>query len=605
MDTGRMIFPPEPSDHLRIVAIIQARMGSTRLPGKVLMSVAGQPLIWHVVNRLKRSQLIEQIAVTTSVNPRDDAIVEWCQQNSVPVIRGPEDDVLARFARAAELLDADVIVRVAADAPFVDPGFVDHLVTALLEQDCDYVRLEDGAGAGALEGVDPFTRRALDKLMMDAREDKIAREHVTGYFKLHPQFVRTARAHAYPSLAREAVRLTVDTKDDLAFVEAVHERMAARAGEASLADLLVLLDREPQLRPSHAKAEPKPLPSVRGSALICCDGGGEQGYGQLKRMTGLARALRDDEGIAVRFLVDGQAEALDFVRASGFEATDFGSSNIKALAEQQSPNVVICDGADGVTRADLEELSRRSIVALIDDVSDRRRAADFAYYPPLPQIEALDWGIARCVVRIGWEWALLGGARIASSVPRMLPRPTLLVSMGESDAMGLTLGVARALKQLEPLFRARFVIAPGMADGAKLANAIVGLAPHFETVEGASDLATEYAACDLALTSFGVAAYELAAAGVPAVYLCQNEDHALSASAFERAGLGVSLGLAVRAAPADVARTVWALLSDRSRLREMRATALATIDGEAVSRIARDLATAISAKSPLPHRGRG
>jgi spore coat polysaccharide biosynthesis protein SpsF len=465
------------------------------------------------------------------------------------------------------------------------------------------VLLEEGAGA-AQEGVDPFTRRALDKLMMDAREDRIAREHVTGYFKLHPQFVRTARAHPYPSLAREAPRLTVDTQDDLAFVEAVHERMAARAGEASLADLLALLDREPQLRPSNAPGRPAPLPSASGSALICSDGGGEQGYGQLKRMTGLARALRDHEGIAVQFSINGGAEAVEFVRASGFEATDCPSSNFKALAEQQSPDVVICDATETLTRADLEQLSRRSIVAVIDNGSESRLASDFAYYPPLPQIEALDWSGARCAVRVGWEWALLGGARAASSVPRMLPRPTLLVSMGDADAMGLTLGVARALKQLEPLFRARFVIAPGMADGAKVAKAIVGLAPHFETVEGASDLATEVAACDLALTTFGATAYELAAAGVPAVYLCQNEDHALSASAFERAGLGVSLGLAVRAAPLDVARTVWALLSDRPRLREIRATALATIDGEAANRIARDLATAISARSLLPHRGR-
>jgi len=262
-----MSFTPEPSDHLRIVAVIQARMGSTRLPGKVLRPIAGQPLLWHIVHRLKRSQFIEEIAVATSTNPRDDAIVEWCRDNNVIVVRGPEDDVLARYARAAELLDADIIVRVSSDAPFIDAGFIDHLLTSLMEQDADYVLLEDGA-VTAHEGVDPFTRRALDRLMMDASGDPAAREHVTGYFKLHPDFVRIARAPAYPALARDAGRLTIDTPDDLAFVEAVHARLQAKAGEASLADLLLLLEREPGLRALNGHVRQKAIAPSGGLALI-------------------------------------------------------------------------------------------------------------------------------------------------------------------------------------------------------------------------------------------------------------------------------------------------------------------------------------------------
>src|ERR1700743_97735 len=94
---GGMTVTPEPSDHIRIVAVIQARMGSTRLPGKVLKPIAGKPLLWHIVHRLKRSSFIEDIAIATSTNPRDDAIVEWARENGVTVVRGPEDDVLARF----------------------------------------------------------------------------------------------------------------------------------------------------------------------------------------------------------------------------------------------------------------------------------------------------------------------------------------------------------------------------------------------------------------------------------------------------------------------------------------------------------------------------
>ena len=215
-------------ENIRVVAVIQARMGSRRLPGKVLKPIAGKPLLWHIVHRLKACRLLEEIAVATSVNAADEAIVEWCNAEGVTVVRGPEDDVLARYAHAAEKLDADIIVRVSSDAPFIDAGFVDHLVATLIEQDGDYVMLEDGENC-AHEGVDPFSRRALDRLMMDAAHDPDAREHVTGYFRRHPEFVKTVRAKAYPPLAKKGRRLTIDTPDDLAFIEALHARLATRA----------------------------------------------------------------------------------------------------------------------------------------------------------------------------------------------------------------------------------------------------------------------------------------------------------------------------------------------------------------------------------------
>ena len=585
-------------EHLRIVAVIQARMGSTRLPGKVLKPVAGQPLLWHIVHRLKASHLIEEVAVATTTHPRDDAIVEFGQLHGVTVVRGPEDDVLARFARAAEMLDADIIVRVSSDAPFIDAPFIDHLVASMIEQGGDYVLLEEGA-VTAHEGVDPFTRRALDKLMMDAHGDAVAREHVTGYFKLHPDFVPIARAKPFPPLAREAGRLTIDTPDDLAFVEAVHARLDAKAGEASLGDLLLLLEREPALR-TNAHVKQKQLGVTGGLALIRCDGGGKFGYGHVKRMVALARALRDRDGMGVAFALNGSDDALVPIRRAGFEVEAVGADtrSLRHVVETRRPDMLVLDCREGPSREDVSSLDV-GMVAVIDDASERRLAADLAYYPPVPQAEALDWSGSHCLARIGWEWSLLGLAQTPPRPKPMSPRPTLLVAMGGSDPHELTLRMARALTRLDPVFRARFVIGPGMKDREKIAAAIVKLKSNFETIEGADDLATEYASADLALAAFGVTAYELASYGVPALYLCLTEDHALSASAFEYAGLGVSLGLAEQAADERIARSVLALLGDAQRRREMHQAGRMTIDGNGAARIAADLAGALSAKRGL------
>lgn len=582
----------------RIVAVIQARMGSTRLPGKVLKPVAGKPLLWHIVHRLRKSKLIEAIAVATSTNPLDDAIVEFCAANNLVAVRGPEDDVLARFARAAEVTDADVIVRVNADSPFIDAEFIDHLVEALIEQNGGYVLLEENAETAHC-GVDPFTRVALDKLMLVAHDDAVAKEHVTGYFKLHPDFVPIARAKAYPKLAKKGTRLTVDTPDDLSFVEAVHARLAAKAGEAALSDLLLLLEREPMLREINAHVRQKDITPQGGLALIRCDGGGDYGFGHVKRMIALARALRDREGIGAVFAVNGNEDALAPIRQAGFAAKLIDGPEGEFLSAAKDPDLVILDCREGPSRQAIADL-KGPLKITVDDGSERRLGCDVAYYPPLPQVAKMEWTGTACAPRVGWQWALLGPQQACERPRKQSPCPTLLVTMGGSDPFGLTLKCAQGLKKLDPVFRARFVIGPGFADKNRLARTLVGLSPNFETVEGARGLATEFAACDVALVAFGVTAYELAACGVPALYLGISDDHVQSASAFADAGMGVNLGHMDRIKPDEIAKAVRSLLGDSGRRREMRAAGLMTIDGAGAARIAADIAGELTARRANP-----
>ena len=153
--------------------------------------------------------------------------------------------------------------------------------------------------------------------------------------------------------------------------------------------------------------------------------------------------------------------------------------------------------------------------------------------------------------------------------------------------------VACGLAKITIPFGARFVIGPGFRNPARMAREIESMRPNFEAVQGVSDLGSEFASADLALVSFGVTAYELGALGVPALYLALTDDQLLSASAFERAGMGIRLGLGRVMRAEDIARAVWRLISDADRRRDMRAASLNTIDGKAGERIAQDLADAV------------
>jgi spore coat polysaccharide biosynthesis protein SpsF len=172
--------------------------------------------------------------------------------------------------------------------------------------------------------------------------------------------------------------------------------------------------------------------------------------------------------------------------------------------------------------------------------------------------------------------------------------------MGGSDPNSLTQRTAQALASLDSTFRIRFVIGGGMKHAGQVAAGIVAMKNNFETVEGADDLSTEYAAAELALCAFGVTAYELAAFGVPAIYLGLATDHALSGAAFQAAGMGVSLGIAEQVTDTEISGAVRDLMHNAARRRDMRGAGLAAMNGGGAARIAADLAQALKEeKAPL------
>src|SRR5215467_5606830 len=122
----------------RTIAIVQARMGSTRLPGKVMMKIGGRPLLVYLVERISRARTLDGIVVATTTNRRDNIIIEECERRGIPNFRGSELDVLSRYVSAARACEADIIVRVTADNPFTDPDSIDRVVDTLASGNVDY-----------------------------------------------------------------------------------------------------------------------------------------------------------------------------------------------------------------------------------------------------------------------------------------------------------------------------------------------------------------------------------------------------------------------------------------------------------------------------------
>jgi glutamate-1-semialdehyde aminotransferase/spore coat polysaccharide biosynthesis protein SpsF (cytidylyltransferase family) len=231
------------SEH-NVIAIIQARMSSTRLPGKVLADIAGQPMLERVFARVKQSRRVTSIVVATSENGADDAIAEYCAQKGIALYRGSESDVLDRYYQAAKLHRAETIVRVTADCPLIDPEVVDRVVVAYLTDDCDYA--SNTLVCTYPDGLDTevFSWAALEIAWQAARREA-DREHVTPYLRSSGRLrLRNVECELGRSLGGH--RWCVDDARDLDFVRAVYARFGKNLA-FGWRDVLSLLDADPTL----------------------------------------------------------------------------------------------------------------------------------------------------------------------------------------------------------------------------------------------------------------------------------------------------------------------------------------------------------------------
>ncbi len=576
---------------MRTVAIIQARMGSSRLPGKVLMPLVGKPILWHIIHRLRKCRHVDSIAVATSTSPTDDPIEEFVMGEGVEIVRGSEDDVLARYMLAAERLSAEIVVRITGDAPLIDPPTIDRLIETLIETDADYC-MRDPKVPCIHEGFCPFTFRALQKLVREGGDDPVAKEHVTAYFKEHLDFVRTVNISIEPDYQFAGARISVDTPEDLRFLEKIYSRLKVPAGDADVIDVVRLLREEPELLKINSHVHQKGVYERGRKILFRCDGDTEVGLGHIYRCLALADQMRDAHGCGVLFSMAAGRVGFDLVRAAGYpveQITDEGEEDtwLERTIEQWQPDALVLDVRSALARDSVDQWRKKGLLVItLDDPSERRLAADLAFYPPVPQVGKIDWTGFTGKLHVGWEWVVLRKqfARCPSRVPHV--RPTILVTMGGSDPSGLTLKVIEALEQLDDEFEMLVVIGPAFPHHNKLERLMATKRCRVDIRKNVTDMAALMTRADLAIASFGVTAYELAAMGVPAIYFCATQDHAESASTFVKEGVALSMGPNTMEPNRYLVEIVTDLMRNPSNRLSMERLARPMIDGKGAARIA-------------------
>lgn len=244
---------------MRTVAIIQARMTSTRLPGKILMEALGRPLLLYELERIKKIEQVDSVVVATTGNASDDPVAALCYAAGQPVFRGAEHDVLSRFYEAAMEHGAEAVVRFTADCPLVDPEISARAIGHYLDNNdrMDYCAVDVKFTPRPFpRGADTeaFSMRALAEACAEA-SSRHEREHVTPFIYERPDRYRSEWIEAERDLS--GYRLTVDTREDFELVKTVIERLYPANPDFSLKDALTLLDSDPALARLNATVQQK------------------------------------------------------------------------------------------------------------------------------------------------------------------------------------------------------------------------------------------------------------------------------------------------------------------------------------------------------------
>ncbi len=240
---------------MKTIAIVQARMGSKRLPGKALVDLGGETALGRVLRRLKRATSMAQVIVATSTSSSDDRILGECDRFDVECFRGSELDVLDRYYGAANAYRADTIARITADCPLIDPALVDETFCLFQQQQADYASNSLRRTYPRGLDVEVFTISGLKRAWQNALKP-YEREHVTPYFYEHPELFRLASVIGTTDYSQ--YRWTLDTAEDLQLLRAVYERFEGD-DTFSWRDVIALMEREPQLAELNCNVVQKSL----------------------------------------------------------------------------------------------------------------------------------------------------------------------------------------------------------------------------------------------------------------------------------------------------------------------------------------------------------
>ena len=349
----------------RVVAIIQARMGSTRLPGKVIEKIGGKPLLEILVNRLKKSKYVDDVTIATTKNTEDDAIEILANDKGINCYRGSEEDVLERFVESSRIFRADVVVRVTGDNPLIDIDLVDTLINVHLTNNLDYTYCLDtplGVSAEIIES------KVLEEISKKS-ELESEREHVTPYIRSHPKDYKVLKF--YSNLRNQNIRLTVDTNEDLTLIKAIYQNLGDLE-DLKISEVVNFLKLNPEIYQINAGIEQNPEDTLKTiNIAFLTEGNSEMGMGHVYRSITFAKTLMANLWSKAYFLTKSNENVIKLIEDENFPTVKLkDDEEIVEHLKKLDINLVVIDNLD-FQEDILKEIKDIAKIVLVDNLDTK------------------------------------------------------------------------------------------------------------------------------------------------------------------------------------------------------------------------------------------
>lgn len=501
----------------KTVAIIGARLTSSRLPGKQLLPLVGQPIIGHIVNRLRTVPSLDQIIIATTDDPENLALCEWASENGVTPFAwdGDVNDVVGRVDAAVRSVDAGTFVYVCGDCPLIEPATIEHLIRGSSHVSTNGLAVlspPTKGGSYIHEGFDIFNRGFWNRMVEVAREP-FEREHVGAVYhhlkKVEPdEILLVDEDQKYAEINH---RLSVDTTQDYAFMTQIYNRWHEQNEANKIVDLEWVIDTlktQADLIAINAHVHQKAVREVGPKVQILCEAGQNLGLGHLSRSCVAAAALQERLGADVELLIRGKP--INFSKLTHIQhkwIDDFDS-------DFHGSRVVIVDVKNiepGFTTK-LLSLPQSTLKVGVDISSDAKQIFDVVWMPSIcvtPELKQQTEGR----LHYGLECFLLGQSPVREQTTAPKAAASIVVLTGGADPLGFAGTLPMKLSQIVPANNTITWI-QGPYAGAPLWT---GCTTKFKTIKSPPSLSNILHEFDYALCIFGVTFFECLRAGVPTV----------------------------------------------------------------------------------------
>ncbi len=506
-----------------VIAIIGARLNSSRLPGKHLLNLAGKPLIYRIFQRLEQVSQIDEVILATTADATNQPLVAWCEANQKQVFAfdGDVNNLTGRLDAIISQKQPDCIVYVCGDSPLIEPRTLSRLIQALFEQNAEaaYVGLKDGAPS-IHEGFDVYSASLWNRIVAMSKTPT-EREHVGVVLRPIFEELRKAIITDDSIFYRLHHRLSVDTPSDYQFMETIYDRWHAEHSNDVIVDLPAViswLEKEPDLRAINGKVRQKTPVESSLRVLLLVSQGPTIGLGHLTRTIRAARALQDAVSAGVALLIAGPPLEIKGLRLIPHRFTENLSEALEA--EGAKADVIISDlhhsQVDPTLLSKLGDLKRAGV---------RLASIDFC----LPKaLVHLNWvpsfymrpGVAEPDKhRYGWDCYLLEST--IKTRHQSNDGPVIAALSGGSDAFGLGSLLPKHIDALLPedcsiiWVQGPYAPAPDIPANPRLI---------WTLMHNPSDLNGVLAQCSHAITVYGVSFFECLAAKLTTVVITPNQD---------------------------------------------------------------------------------